>query len=86
MNVVQLEFKDFIKQLREMTPSWYMFGCALRVSITDLDIIEDKGGSQRNMLAMLNEWMRTKPNDVTWENLQEALISIGNKRLSSIFI
>ena len=67
-----------------MTSEWYTFGCALGVSTTDLDIIEDKGGLQRYMLAMLEEWMKVKQEDeVTWETLQEALISIGNRKLAA---
>ena len=51
-----------------MTSEWYTFGCALGVSTTDLDIIEDKGGLQRYMLAMLEEWMKVKQEyEVTWE-------------------
>ena len=65
-----------------MTSEWYTFGCALGVPTTDLDIIEDKGGSQRYLLAMLEEWMRTKQDEVTWETLQEALTNIGNRKLA----
>ena len=60
---------------------WYTFGCALGVSTTDLDIIEDKGGSQRYFIAMLEEWIRT--DNATWEALQEALTAIGNWRLAA---
>ena len=66
-----------------MTPEWYPFGLALGLTITDLKIIEEKSGLQYYMLAMLEEWMRTKEDKVTWENLQEALRTIGNKRLAA---
>ena len=66
-----------------MTAEWYEFGCALEVSITDLDIIKDQGGLQRYMIAMLKEWIRIKKSEATWENMQEALKSIGNNRLAA---
>ena len=73
-----------VRKLKEMAPEWYTFGCALELSITDLEIIEDKGGSQRYLIAMLEEWMKTKQDEeVTWENLQKALISIGNMKLAT---
>ena len=73
-----------VRKLKEMAPEWYTFGCALGLSITDLEIIEDKGGSQRYLIAMLEEWMKTKQDEeVTWENLQKALISIGNMKLAT---
>ena len=75
-----LSEKEFIKALREMVADWYMFGCAMRMSTTDLDIIEDKGGLERYMKEMLGEWLRT--GSATWEKLQEALRSISNKRLA----
>ena len=67
-----------------MASEWYTFGCALGLSITDLEIIEDKGSSQRYLIAMLEEWMKTKQDEeVTWENLQKALISISNLKLAA---
>ena len=78
---VMLSEKEFIKELREMTAEWYLFGCAMVMSIADLDIIEDKGGMEQHMEEMLREWLKT--GSATWEKLQEALRSIGNKRLAS---
>ena len=75
-----LSEKEFIKELREMTADWYMFGCAMGMSTTDLDIIEHKGELERYMKKMLGEWLKT--GSATWEKLQEALRSIGNKRLA----
>ena len=66
-----------------MSPKWYMFGCALEVPTTKLDIIEDKAGSNRYMIAMLQEWMDNKGEKATWEALQEALRNIGNSRLAA---
>ena len=74
--------KKFAKDLREMTPEWYPFGLALGLTMTDLNIIQEQTGLQCYMLAMLEEWMRTKGEEVTWENLQEALRNIGNRRLA----
>ena len=76
-----LSEREFITALREMTAEWYMFGCAMEMSTTDLDIIEDKGGLERYMKDMLGEWLKT--GSATWEKLQEALRSVGNKRLAS---
>ena len=76
-----LSEREFITALREMTAEWYMFGCAMEMSTTDLDIIEDKGGLERYMKDMLAEWLKT--GSATWEKLQEALRSVGNKRLAS---
>ena len=65
-----------------MIPKWYQFGCALGVSIEDLDIIkEDEGGSY--MISMLEEWKKTDEDSYTWETLQEALRVIGNNRLAT---
>ena len=77
---VMLSEKEFIKVLSEMTAEWYMFGCAMRMSTTDLDIIEDKIGMERHMKKMLEEWLKT--GSATWEKLQEALGYIGNKQLA----
>ena len=78
---VMLSEKDLIKVLKEMTAKWYMFGCAMGISMANLDIIEDKGGMERYMTEMLGEWLNT--GSATWEKLQEALRSVGNKRLAS---
>ena len=75
-----LSYEEFIKALREMTPDWYMFGCAMEMSTTDLDIIQNQGGLQLYMKNMLAEWLKTGP--ATWEKLQEALRSVGNRRLA----
>ena len=69
-----------MKVLKEMTAGWYMFGCAMKISTTDLDIIENKGTMERYMKDMLEEWLKT--GSATWEKLQEALRSVGNKRLA----
>ena len=79
---VMLSEKEFIKELREMTADWYMFGCAMGIRTTDLDIIEYPGGLEQYMKEMLAEWLKT--GSATWEKLQEALESIGNKKLASI--
>lgn len=60
-----VELNDITNELREMIPEWYAFGCALGVPITDLDIIEDKGGSNRYMKAMLEEWKKNKGEEAT---------------------
>ena len=75
-----LSYKELIKALREMTADWYMFGCAMEMSTTDLDIIQSQGGLQLYMKNMLGEWLKT--GSATWEKLQEALRSVGNKRLA----
>ena len=69
-----------MKALREMTADWYMFGCAMKISTTDLKIIENKGTMERYMEDMLEEWLNT--GSATWEKLQEALRYVGNRRLA----
>ena len=64
-----------------MTADWYMFGCAMEMNTTDLNIIQNQGGLQLYMKNMLEEWLNT--GSATWEKLQEALRSVGNKRLAS---
>ena len=59
---------------------WYKFGFALGISLKTLDEIEDKDGMRRYMLAMLKKWLGT--GEATWEQLQVALVIIGNVRLS----
>ena len=82
LHTVELDFGNFTSELREMIPRWYTFGAALRLSITDLDIIEDEKGSRRYMINMLKEWMDNNQ-EATWEKLQEALRQIGNRRLAA---
>ena len=85
LHTVDLDLGNFTSELREMTPNWYAFGAALGLSITDLEIIEDKGSPQRYLIAMLEEWMKTKQDEeVTWEALQKALRKIDNNRLAVI--
>ena len=84
LNAVQLEVKDFLKELKEMTPRWYQFGCALGLSTTDLnDLKEDEGGLEVYMIKMLEVWENTEDDKYTWETLQEALRVIGNRRLAT---
>ena len=63
-----------------MIPKWYQFGCALGVSIEDLNNIEEE---DNYMISMLEEWKNTREDSYTWETLQEALRVIGNKRLAT---
>ena len=78
---VMLSEKEFINDLREMTADWYMFGWAMGMSTIVLNIIQGKGGLERYMKEMLEEWLKT--GSATWEKLQEALRSIGNIQLVS---
>lgn len=66
--------------LEDMTAEWYLFGCALKITPKVLGVIEDRDGLGRYMNAMLEDWLKTS--EATWENLQEALINIGNRRLA----
>ena len=75
-----LSEEEFIKALREMSADWYMFGSAMEMSTTDLNEIQNQGGLQLYMKNMLEEWLKT--DSATWEKLQEALRSVGNKRLA----
>ena len=66
-----------------MIPKWYLFGWALGVSTTDMDIIkEGEGNSEVYMISMLEEWKKNHQDSYTWETLQEALRVIGNNRLA----
>ena len=66
-----------------MIPKWYTFGTALGISTTDLNVIKDEeGGLEFYMISMLEEWKETCEDEYTWENLQTALITIGNRRLA----
>ena len=82
LHTVELDLGDFTRELREMAPKWYTFGVALGLSTTDLDIIKDEKGSRHYMITMLKEWMDNNQG-VTWEELQEALRQIGNRRLAA---
>ena len=67
-----------------MIPKWYLFGCALGVSTTDMDIIkEDEYSLKVKMISMLEEWKNYHEDSYTWETLQEALRVIGNRRLAA---
>ena len=81
LHTVELDLGNFTYELREMTSKWYPFGAALGISTTDLDIIEDEKGSRRYMINMLQEWMDNNE-EVTWEELLEALRQIGNRELA----
>ena len=75
---------NFEGELKEMIPKWYLFGCALGVSTTDMDIIkDDEGSSEVYMQSLLEEWNKTHEDSYTWETLQEALRVIGNNRLAA---
>ena len=67
-----------------MIPKWYQFGCALGVSIKDLEIINDDACVSKDyMISMLEEWKKTHEDSYTWETLQKALRVIGNYRLAT---
>ena len=63
-----------------MIPQWYQFGCALGVSIEDLNNIEEE---DNYMISMLEEWKENHEENYTWETLQDALRVIGNNRLGA---
>ena len=77
---VDLPFSEFIQELDELAASWYLFGSALKIPVKVLNEIEDKGGMRRFMMAMLGEWLNT--GNATWEQLQQALVNVGNKKLA----
>ena len=76
---VDLPVEDFTKELDEMTAQWYLFGCALKIPVKVLKAIEQKGGMSRFMMAILEKWL---DGDATWEQLQQALINVGNRKLA----
>ena len=69
-----------MKELEDVERDWYKFGFTLEIPVKTLEEIEDKDGMRRYMLAMLNEWLDT--GEATWEQLQVALVRIGNVTLS----
>ena len=77
---VDLPFSEFIQELDEMAASWYLFGSALKIPVKVLNEIQNKGGMRSFMMAMLGEWLNT--GNATWEQLQQALINVGNKKLA----
>ena len=63
-----------------MTAQWYLFGCALKIPVKVLKAIEQKGGMRCLMMAILEKWLMD--GDATWEQLQQALIDVGNRKLA----
>ena len=78
--LVHLSVESFTEELEDVERDWYKFGFALTIPVKTLEEIEDKDGMRRYMLAMLNEWLDT--GEATWEQLQVALVRIGNVRSS----
>ena len=67
-----------------MTDDWYWFGKSLGLSNTDLNIIKgQKNGLRYLIMTVLDEWIKVMGKEATWEALQQALISIGNRRLAA---
>ena len=69
-----------MEELDEMAAEWDLLGGALGIPRNLLQRIQDSKGLERYMDAMLEVWLKT--GEATWEQLQKALIEVGNRRLS----
>ena len=77
---VELGATDLVNLLEEVTPNWFMFGQDLDIPPFILEGFKDSKGVDWCFSGMLNAWLNL---GAYWEDLVEALIRIGNRKLAN---